>query len=377
MVKTETIKQSDHQWKNLFRGGHKSQGHSFRLEFLDGSKCYVRGEGCPFIDDGDGCPFSDDRVILGRGEYCQVRFSDCPTVSSEHAAIEWIDKQWMLVHLSKTNPTYLNGIEIDDRKPLITDDEIMLSKGGPHLKFRTRGYSTASIGGIIRSAVRRAIKPYKRIIIALSLLMLTIVVSGILWTTKKNVENKKTFFEASNSIYLLKISEKNNKETVGTGFLTDDGRLVTAWHVLDNPNRNSDIVIAYGVDTLALPIKEFHHDTTDITADWAWIEVDRHKGEGLPIIMNLDAIRDSVCCFDGYGLKGFRDRLHYQRTGKITGVAKKHNDEIDGILFKPSPKHGDSGSPLLVKIGDTVKVCGIVSEKKGVAIPIQKTYTDK
>lgn len=95
-----------------------------------------------------------DYIILGRSQNCDVRFDDkYSVVSREHAAIKRDGDGWVLIQLSKTNSTLLNGHPINDKWFLQDGDEIQLAVNGPKLKFKvpaqqsvvnSRGYADIS-----------------------------------------------------------------------------------------------------------------------------------------------------------------------------------------------------------------------------------------
>ena len=108
----------------LMGGSHRQY---YILEYRSSSKYHHTGETQKIIV---------DQVELGRDPRCQIRFDDSFTsVSRRHAAIVRDGSAWKLVHLSKTNPTLLNGRPVADEWYLQNGDEIQLSSNGPRLGF--------------------------------------------------------------------------------------------------------------------------------------------------------------------------------------------------------------------------------------------------
>ena len=108
----------------LMGGSHRQY---YILEYRSSSKYHHTGETQKIIV---------DQVELGRDPRCQIRFDDSFTsVSRRHAAITRDGSAWKLVHLSKTNPTLLNGRPVADEWYLQNGDEIQLSSNGPRLGF--------------------------------------------------------------------------------------------------------------------------------------------------------------------------------------------------------------------------------------------------
>ena len=82
--------------------------------------------------------FSSRKITLGRDRSNDVCFDSWPTVSSQHARILFDGSSWMLEHLSKTNPTYVNGRPIQNQSYIYTGDKIRLSSQGPEIVFFTQ-----------------------------------------------------------------------------------------------------------------------------------------------------------------------------------------------------------------------------------------------
>lgn len=79
-----------------------------------------------------------NQITLGRDTSCGVRFDDSwSTVSGTHASIEIDGNCWRLIHLSKTNKTYVNGKIVETQWYLQDSDEIRLSVDGPRVVFKT------------------------------------------------------------------------------------------------------------------------------------------------------------------------------------------------------------------------------------------------
>lgn len=81
-----------------------------------------------------------NKMVLGRGEKCNIRYGDdCGTVSQQHAAIETVKDGWKLTHLSRTNDTYVNDetklTDVGDEYTLMVGDTVRLSKDGPLVKI--------------------------------------------------------------------------------------------------------------------------------------------------------------------------------------------------------------------------------------------------
>jgi hypothetical protein len=109
-------------------------------------------------------------IKLGRLNDCLVRYDYKPfdMVSREHAAIEYENGNWVLKHLSKTNPTLVNDILINKEYYLKSGDIIRLSYNGPKLKFLLPAKDSVKIDFSTRTGmVRKQLKMYNKILIPL------------------------------------------------------------------------------------------------------------------------------------------------------------------------------------------------------------------
>lgn len=128
-----------------------------------------------------------DQIELGRDAACQVRFDETfETVSRRHAAIQREGDGWKLIHLSNSNPTLVNGRPINGSYYLQTGDEIQLSSNGPRLGFivpQGKQALTSSIGMTERLNLfrKQALRPYKRAITAMAVVLVLVVVGLGAW----------------------------------------------------------------------------------------------------------------------------------------------------------------------------------------------------
>ncbi|MBU6176038.1 MAG: FHA domain-containing protein, partial [Planctomycetes bacterium] len=106
-----------------------------------------------------------DYIELGRDPKCQVVFGeDCRTVSGVHCSISREGEDYFIRHLSKTNPTLVNGKPVADRWYLNSGDEIRLAYDGPLIGFIVpQNNLTSSIPLTRRMELFRdqALRPFK------------------------------------------------------------------------------------------------------------------------------------------------------------------------------------------------------------------------
>ena len=128
-----------------------------------------------------------DQIELGRDSACQVRFDESfETVSRRHAAIVKEGENWKLIPLSQTNPTFVNGVPVQGDVVLKTGDEIRLSSKGPLMGFiipQGKQSLVSSIGMTERLSLFRqqALRPYKRAIWTLAIILLLAVTGLVTW----------------------------------------------------------------------------------------------------------------------------------------------------------------------------------------------------
>lgn len=126
-----------------------------------------------------------DQVTLGCSKECQVRFDQetWGVVSRRHAAIERDENGWKLVHLSKTNSTFVNGKKVESECHLANGDEIQLAVGGPIMGFIIPEGKQGLVSSIrltkrLELFREQALRPYKRAIAALAV-ALVVAVGGL------------------------------------------------------------------------------------------------------------------------------------------------------------------------------------------------------
>jgi S1-C subfamily serine protease len=155
-----------------------------------------------------------DYIELGRDPKCQVRFGDdMTTVSRRHASIAADGDKWLLTHLSRSNPTLVNGRPMTTTHYLQNGDEIQLSPDGPKMGFLVPANNTVkSIGLSKRLSLFRqqALRPYKTAITVLTVVLL-LGISGLgygLWDA-----NQKTV-EVLQELARVKISSEQEADSL-------------------------------------------------------------------------------------------------------------------------------------------------------------------
>ncbi len=256
-------------------------GHNvsnYTLIFLDSTKHHKRGESKNIV-----VPY----IVLGRDPSCHVQFGDeFPTVSRQHASIQSDERGFTIIHNPQaTNPTYVDGRPIIGSHKLESGDEIQLSQDGPKIRFvMDKSAQTSTIGFTRRMsmAIGQSLRPYKTALY-FALVLLIAVIGYSVWSTNRigqlseevvaidslqsvSMEEEQLKREAEltfpaalkaleDNIYYIQVIDiklnrrdpynylEPNESTFklalswsGTGFLTSDGKFITARHVIEHWN---------------------------------------------------------------------------------------------------------------------------------------------
>lgn len=153
---------------------------NYTLLFLDPTKHHKKGESKNIV-----VPY----IVLGRNSSCHVQYGDeYPTVSRQHASIQSDDKGCTLIHNPQaTNPTYVDGKQINGYYNLETGDEIQLSQDGPRIRFimdKTVKTSTMGFTRRMSMAIGQSLRPYKRALVIAGILLLGVIGYSV-WSTVK------------------------------------------------------------------------------------------------------------------------------------------------------------------------------------------------
>lgn len=71
-------------------------------------------------------PIRQPNTLIGRSTECDIQIVE-PAVSRRHAELVWDGQRLILRHLSRVNPTFVNGISVADKQILSNGDEIGLA----------------------------------------------------------------------------------------------------------------------------------------------------------------------------------------------------------------------------------------------------------
>jgi len=152
---------------------------NYTLYFIDPTKTKRSGEFTTIVN-----PY----IEIGRASNNIVQYGDeFPTVSRKHASIAFENGQVFVVSLGK-NPTYVNGQEVSGKRFLNNGDEIQLSSNGPRIRFNSTPTNTSAMKFTQRMGLmaEQALKPYKQLVAALSILLLAAIGTGVWYGMKTN-----------------------------------------------------------------------------------------------------------------------------------------------------------------------------------------------
>jgi len=184
------------------------------LEHKNSSKYHSAGESQEIIV---------DQIELGRDPKCQVRYDDSfGTVSRRHAAISRSGDGWILIPLSETNSTLLNGNRVDRETRLNNGDEIQLSAEGPRLGFIVPTGNKAFVGsiGLTRRLTlfrQQALAPYKTALTILSILLVLVIAGGIYWGMQQQEKLDQTTQELAQTAQNLEVTKSELEQAIAEG----------------------------------------------------------------------------------------------------------------------------------------------------------------
>lgn len=425
------------------------------LKYLNNSRDYKMGQ---------EQTIASDHIVIGRDSTCEVRYSDkYDTVSRIHASISKQGEDWELKNLSKSNPTLINGTPVKKSWYLSSGDVIQFSYEGPKIQFNVP--SLAEKKSIPWSVVikEQVIRPYKKYVIAASVFF-ALVISSLIYVivkqgqtieqqiadldsikelTEDQAEAAAVKLDSLQEIYQNQI-EKEKKANIpigkkiapyfndiwyiyalgvevefedeaeyfddwewsGTGFLLEDGRLITAGHVVkpwlfgvdddDQINIISNVLdnglgrvradfvaispdgkkINFSTKSVRFSSQRTSRDLdydgntyelkeVDWEHDWAWVQT-KYKGKLSPSYSTSTRLDIS----NKLHILGYPYSLGVSENG-MTPLYSSSDVSTKGLsdgmiqLTNRNFEHGNSGGPALFEENGKLKVVGIVSSGIG------------
>lgn len=154
-----------------------------------------------------------DQVEIGRDPNCAVRLDGDPNdkmfqiVSRKHAAIQKEGDNWVLIHLSNMNSTFLNGRRMStpgQKWYLQNGDEIQIAESGPKMGFKIpqgdKGLvKTIGLTARLNLFRQQALRPYKKAITALACVLIVGlgVSSFIIWLQGTKIKDLERLYTSA------------------------------------------------------------------------------------------------------------------------------------------------------------------------------------
>ena len=151
----------------------------------------------------------------------------------------------------------------------------------------------------------------------------------------------------------------------GSGFLIADNFVITCWHVIEEAMRDETLVIRILNETIGeLPCVVVHCDPSNDLALLYSHDLDLKRHEICPFALSEEALWPSVSVFSfGYPLTHTEESALFVK-GYVSGLKNRYGDSRKPFwVLNCDLTKGNSGGPVLRRIGDDIKVVGVVAQK--------------
>ena len=151
----------------------------------------------------------------------------------------------------------------------------------------------------------------------------------------------------------------------GSGFLIADNFVITNWHVIEEAMREETLVIRILNETIGeLPCVVVHCDPSNDLALLYCHGLDLKRHGICPFALSEDALWPSLSAFSfGYPLTHTEESALFVK-GYVSGLKNRYGKNRENFwVLSGHLNNGNSGSPVLRRIGDDIKVVGVVSQK--------------
>jgi hypothetical protein len=289
-----------------FKPTGKADDDSYILEFLTDSKDHPAGS---------SMTIKSHYITFGRDEACDIHFdANQSLVSRTHAAIEKRIDKMILLHLSDTNQTLLNGRPVNQEWSLQSGDEIQLSPNGPRIRFLVAPVKPVSLGLTKRIQIfsQQALKPYKRAIVILLALFLLIIVIGVF--VIREMRTKNTML--TNAYAEINKQTEEHKQALRRGDSLFIANQKSTTEKLAENNRQKE-KISRELNDLKASIKKLQEKTVPASVIPAITITSTSK----PLLKMIDDVKDQI-----YFLKVFltiKGQLNREDVGSGTGIMLK------------------------------------------------------
>ena len=151
----------------------------------------------------------------------------------------------------------------------------------------------------------------------------------------------------------------------GSGFLIADNFVITSWHVIEEAMRDETLVIRILNETIGeLFCVVVHCDPSNDLALLYCHDLDLKRHEICPFVLSEEALWPSVSVFSfGYPLTHTEESALFVK-GYVSGLKNRYGDNRKPFwVLNCDLNKGNSGGPVLRRIGDDIKVVGVVAQK--------------
>ena len=149
----------------------------------------------------------------------------------------------------------------------------------------------------------------------------------------------------------------------GSGFLIADNFVITSWHVIEEAMRDKTLEVRILNETIGeLPCVVAHCDPSN---DLALLYCHGLKQHGIcPFMLSEEALWPSLSVFSfGYPLTHTEKSALFVK-GYVSGLKTRYGDNRKPFwVLNCDLNAGNSGGPVLRRIGDDIKVVGVVAQK--------------
>ena len=151
----------------------------------------------------------------------------------------------------------------------------------------------------------------------------------------------------------------------GSGFLIADNFVITSWHVIEEAMRDETLVIRILNETIGeLPCVVVHFDPSNDLALLYCHDLDLKRHGICPFALSGEALWPSLSVFSfGYPLTHTENSALFVK-GYVSGLKKRYGNNRNPFwVLNCDLNGGNSGGPVLRRIGDDINVVGVVAQK--------------
>lgn len=310
---------------------------------------------------GTNTSVDDGRVVIGRGEDCDLIIPD-PKASRRHAALEPLpDGRASLVDLGSGNGTFVNGhqvesAELDGHEQIQVGDTVLVSSRGepPPASGTVIGEAPASKSQsviqrlVLQRSVRRATL-ISGVAVGLAVVLGVLLVTGIFSSGDEESEAVERVVEAAKPATVVVETGADSEDGSGTGWVLDAGAglIVTNAHVVDGL---ADVEIGVGGE-----LRKAEVVGISPCEDLAVLKAEDPSGlEALPLGRQSDLAGGQTVVALGYPADASLETNLTVTTGVVSVVRSAYREP--SLDLPPFPNvtqtdaainPGNSGGPLL------------------------------